>query len=322
MDCTSPLDNNHFHQLLTSDPRSFCSTHKFIAVEFDCGRFGHTMSLTYMLYVFGRMLQARAPQPTFGSGMHLPVIARCHHCVLCSLFTLPKHMFVVRDYLEDHCPEVEWQQVTFGSLTSGNLTQLMNSNLELSLWPIRRMHISANQDIVRSLFRVQPQFIRAAEEILEPIKRKLCIGGCQLVFVHVRLTDFGSRLKKWKVPPMKGSHVDKAISEFKISSPNALFLMITDDREWTQSNLAKRDDVVFFEGQNLTSRVSFALMTLCEGAILTLGSFGQWAAIVGQANGNLKRVVRMVPKKASKAALRYLVQDIDEPLPAVEYFFY
>ena len=319
MDCAFPLTNNRFHRQLISDPKTFCSNRKFISVEFDCGRFGHTLSLTYMLYVSGRMLQARATENGC-SDVHVPVIARCHHCVLCSLFLLPKDTFVVRDYLEDHCPDIEWKTVAFSSLNSTNITELMNSNVELSLWPIPRMHIQSNKDIIKKFFKVQPQFIRFAEEILDPIKTTHC-HKCQLVFVHIRLTDFGSRLKKWKVPPIKGRDVDKAISTFKSTVPNALFLVITDDKEWVIENLTKRPDVILFENQNITSRVSFALMTLCDGAILTLGSFGQWAALVGQANGKMKKVIRMVPKRASKAALGYLVQDYDEPKPPVEYFF-
>ena len=92
------------------------------------------------------------------------------------------------------------------------------------------------------------------------------------VGVHIRRGDF------LPVRPVSSDgYVLAAMSYFTRKYSSVLFLIVTDDRRHCENVFGKRSDV-FFTPVSFDAVMDLAAFTLCDHAIITVGTFGWWAA--------------------------------------------
>ena len=95
-----------------------------------------------------------------------------------------------------------------------------------------------------------------------------------VIGIHIRRTDMLTKgSKEWGRIIASKQYVLKAISFFRKRFKNAHFIVCSDDLRWSR-NTIKGSDVTFSSNE---AAVDFAILTLCDHVIITVGSFGWWA---------------------------------------------
>ncbi|XP_046555087.1 galactoside 2-alpha-L-fucosyltransferase Sec1-like [Haliotis rubra] len=98
-----------------------------------------------------------------------------------------------------------------------------------------------------------------------------------VIGIHVRRTDMTSGGKRGYVAaPL--SYIKKAIAHMNTKFHNPLFLIATDDKNWCRKYVVSSDIILM---ENSDPFVDFATLTLCDHIIMTVGTFGWWAAWLG-----------------------------------------
>lgn len=124
--------------------------------------------------------------------------------------------------------------------------------------------------------KIKKEFVERAKNFLEPFENRY------KVFVHIRLKDFLSfpvcGVEGAGIPPL--SYFRNCIVWFKENRKNPLFVFLTDEPDFVEKNLSEflvdiGSDAVISQND---FKVDFAIMTLCDGGILSPSSFAWWGA--------------------------------------------
>ena len=134
----------------------------------------------------------------------------------------------------------------------------------------------------------------------------------------MRRTDYLNTVQGWwNFTTFNGSHVNSLIEHKKLKYPNALYLVVSDDEKWCNSNLN------FTTAENMVlvrvsrPELAFAIMRQCNHSVVTYGSFGLWAGILGGGH-----MTRLLPKIENKTVIQTVMQNTEENLPNVDFYYY
>jgi len=97
------------------------------------------------------------------------------------------------------------------------------------------------------------------------------------VVIHVRRGDYLNRVyvkRGWKRP--ERNYFNRSMSYFNDCLPRVQFIVISDDMPWCRENIVG-SNVVFLEDAK-TPVDALAVASQCDHAIISIGSFGWWAA--------------------------------------------
>ncbi|KAM4824947.1 galactoside alpha-(1,2)-fucosyltransferase 2-like isoform 2-T3 [Thomomys bottae] len=108
-------------------------------------------------------------------------------------------------------------------------------------------------------------------------------GGRPRTFVgvHVRRGDYVHVMPKvWKGVVADRSYLQQAMDHFRAQFESPVFVVTSDDMAWCRANMeAAPGDVVFAgNGRQGSPGKDFALLVQCNHTIMTIGTFGFWAA--------------------------------------------
>lgn len=100
------------------------------------------------------------------------------------------------------------------------------------------------------------------------------------VGVHVRRGDYVRVMPEvWKGVVADRGYLDKAIDYFRTRYPTAVFVVASDEIEWCRENIdSSRGDVYFVSDEKFSAGDDMALLSQCNHTIMTIGTFGFWAA--------------------------------------------
>lgn len=96
------------------------------------------------------------------------------------------------------------------------------------------------------------------------------------IFIHLRFGDYNSYRVYGKSPILTAQYFRWCMTDITTRYQNVEFLVFSDDQEKAQEILGNSEKLIFIEAQSFNK--DFALMTQCDGAILSASSFGWWAA--------------------------------------------
>lgn len=114
--------------------------------------------------------------------------------------------------------------------------------------------------------------------------RGLRVNGAQpstFVGVHVRRGDYVHIMPNiWKGVVADRGYLEEALDRFRARYPSPVFVVTSNGMAWCKENIdATRGDVVFAgNGIEGSPAKDFALLTQCNHTIMTIGTFGIWAA--------------------------------------------
>ncbi|XP_005412995.1 PREDICTED: galactoside 2-alpha-L-fucosyltransferase 2 [Chinchilla lanigera] len=134
-------------------------------------------------------------------------------------------------------------------------------------------------DILRE-FSLHEHVRRDAQAFL----RELRVGGARprtFVGVHVRRGDYVQVMPRvWKGVVADRGYLRQALDWFRARYPAPVFVVTSNGMAWCRENIdASRGDVVFAgTGVEGSPGRDFALLTQCNHTVMTIGTFGIWAA--------------------------------------------
>ena len=124
---------------------------------------------------------------------------------------------------------------------------------------------------IKDIYKVKPKYLEQAQTFIDantPKKRTL-IG------IHVRRGDFqkSKSLERGAVTADQEYFI-KAMSYYRHLYSDAIFIVVSDDHLWCQQNIVGPDVRYSLFTEAI---VDFAIVTLCDHTIMSVGTFGWWA---------------------------------------------
>ena len=128
------------------------------------------------------------------------------------------------------------------------------------------------------------------------------------VVIHIRRTDHVSRIRERDGSPIPtNEYFQRSMCYFTDCSDYVQFVVISDDQPWCKKHI-NGTNVVYSTGKSPI--VDMAIASLCDHAIMTVGTYGWWAAWF--ANG-VTITQKNLPRKGSSLARRLRRADHYKP---------
>ena len=96
------------------------------------------------------------------------------------------------------------------------------------------------------------------------------------VLIHVRRGDYNTARQRrfgWAEP--EDDYFNRSMAYYSACHPRVLFIVLSNDRRWCRRNVVG-DHVIYSVAKSPTH--DMAIASLCDHAIITIGSYGWWAA--------------------------------------------
>ena len=127
-------------------------------------------------------------------------------------------------------------------------------------------------ECIRDLLVIRPNYLSKAKQFL----KQMVFQSKTLIGVHVRRTDMMTKGSQeiGRIVASK-QYITKAMTFFRTRCNNTHFIICSDDMRWSRQNI-NGSDVTF---SSFEPAVDFAILTLCDHVIITVGTFGWWAGL-------------------------------------------
>ena len=123
---------------------------------------------------------------------------------------------------------------------------------------------------IQRIFTPNEKVMAKAQTFLLQVRKKT--NAQLLIGVHVRRGDLTSQNDGYNVAPL--SYIIDAMQFFQKEYGSVHFVVCTDDVVWCEKNLKSKDVTMSTHFQPIED---FAVLTLCDHLIITVGTFGWWA---------------------------------------------
>jgi len=117
--------------------------------------------------------------------------------------------------------------------------------------------------------KIKSSFLEKATEVLKPVKKKY------KVFVHIRRGDYKDFKVYGKSSLLPTSYFHNQIKWFLENRKNVHFVFLSDEPEFIEKEFDYLENKIISKN---SYKIDFAIMTLCNGAILSPSSFGWWGS--------------------------------------------
>ena len=147
---------------------------------------------------------------------------------------------------------------------------------------------------VRNHFTLRDEVLNKTEHHLNGTNIFTRVG------VHIRRGDY-----LWNYNVAKGftiadrAYLERAVEYFNKKYKNVLYVVCSDDMQWSMRNFPSRNALFIVSGDRA---VDFGVLSRCDHTIMTVGSFGWWAAWL--VNGTTV-YFKDWPKQGSSLDLKY-----------------
>ncbi|XP_058901364.1 galactoside alpha-(1,2)-fucosyltransferase 2 isoform X1 [Kogia breviceps] len=227
------------------------------------GRLGNQMGEYATLYALAKM----NGRPAF--------IPPQMHSTLAPIFriTLP----VLHDATASRIP---WQNYPLNDWMEDRYRHIAGEYVRLTGYPCSwTFYHHLRAEILRE-FTLHDHVREEAQDFL----RALRVNGSRpgtYIGVHVRRGDYVRVMPNvWKGVVADRRYLQQALDWFRARYPSPVFVVTSNGMAWCRENIeASRGDVVFAgNGIEGSPAKDFALLTQCNHTIMTIGTFGIWAA--------------------------------------------
>ncbi|XP_068928875.1 galactoside alpha-(1,2)-fucosyltransferase 2-like [Petaurus breviceps papuanus] len=227
------------------------------------GRLGNQMGQYATLYALAKLNGKRAVispqmQKTLGRIFRITLPVLPHREAL----QTPWLSYLLEDRMKEEYRHIPWKYVFFHGFPCS--------------WTFYH-HL--RDEILRE-FSLHAEVREEAQAFLHRV-RKGRGHGITFVGVHVRRGDYVRTMpKKWKGVVADGHYLEQALGWFRARYPNAVFVVTSDGTAWCRRNIdTSKGDVVFATRWTWRSaEKDMALLTQCNHTVMTIGTFGFWAA--------------------------------------------
>ncbi|CAG0899719.1 unnamed protein product [Darwinula stevensoni] len=126
-------------------------------------------------------------------------------------------------------------------------------------------------------------------------------GNTTFIGIHVRRTDqvFHNQ-KLFGAKPVTAAYYQRAMAHFRKIFSNSVFIVATDDMKWSKQNIRNVNESMAIEFVEAKGRdFDFAVLSHCNHSIVSVGSFGFFAAYFGGGLVVAPKVVSKTPDFSS-----------------------
>ncbi|XP_040833844.1 galactoside alpha-(1,2)-fucosyltransferase 1 isoform X2 [Ochotona curzoniae] len=183
-------------------------------------------------------------------------------------------------------PEVDsrtpWKPLLLHDWMSEEYSQLREPYLKLSGFPCSWTFFHHLRERIRSEFTLHEHLRVEAQRLLSRLQ--LGRSGARpstFVGVHVRRGDYLHVMpNRWRGVVGDRAYLQQAMDWFRARYEAPVFVITSNGMKWCRENIdASRGDVIFAgDGLEAAPAKDFALLTQCNHTIMTVGTFGFWAA--------------------------------------------
>ncbi len=142
-------------------------------------------------------------------------------------------------------------------------------------------YFAGMEDEVREMLQPRDTYVAQAHTYLRDVaKQRGRIGPLTFVGVHVRRGDMSTpeAFRSGRLGAQR-RYLSNAMTSFRDRYANAHFLVCSDDITWCEKNIPPSQDVTFVTSHTSSDAYSdFTLLSQCNHSIMTVGTFGWWAA--------------------------------------------
>ncbi|XP_049757080.1 galactoside alpha-(1,2)-fucosyltransferase 1 [Elephas maximus indicus] len=193
---------------------------------------------------------------------------------------------VFRITLPTLAPEVDkhtpWRKLKLHDWMSEEYAHLKDTHLKLFGFPCSWTFFHHIREQIRSEFTLHEHLREEAQRILRPLRLGRT-GNPPRTFVgvHVRRGDYLQIMPHhWKGVVGDRAYLQQAMDWFRARHEAPIFVVTSNGMEWCQENIdTSQGDVIFAgNGQEGSPGRDFALLMQCNHTIMTIGTFGFWAA--------------------------------------------
>ena len=149
-------------------------------------------------------------------------------------------------------------------------------------------------ELRNTYFRFQTKVIKEAKNILRHLQQNRSKSTI-FISIHIRMTDIEYHLSKlFGLSMASKEYFTRAMTRMteKFGS-NIKFLAFSDDIQKAKTMLDSKENENFsiefplVDGSSPTTRITLAVLSLCEGSILTYSTFGLWGALLRKNQWNI-----------------------------------
>ncbi|XP_036599485.1 galactoside alpha-(1,2)-fucosyltransferase 2-like [Trichosurus vulpecula] len=233
------------------------------------GRLGNQMGQYATLYALAKLNRKRAVispkmQKTLGRLFHitLPVLTDTED------LQIPWVSYQLEDRMKHEYRHIPWKYIFFKGFPCS--------------WTFYH-HL--RDEILRE-FSLHVKVREEAQAFLHQVRKG---RGHSLTFVgvHVRRGDYVHVMpERWEGVVADRGYLEQALDWFRARYTNVVFVVTSDGMAWCRRNIdTSKGDVVFARGwMRKSAEKDFALLTQCNHTVMTIGTFGFWAAYMAGGN--------------------------------------
>jgi galactoside 2-L-fucosyltransferase 1/2 len=146
-----------------------------------------------------------------------------------------------------------------------------SQNIELiGFWQVHKYFVNHTNQI-RNQLRFKETILSEAKNF---IKTNISSTISNLVGIHIRRGDFiGLRQIS------SDKFIFDAMTYYKRKYGSVKFIFVSDDKSYCRNVFGKRNDT-FFTPDSFNPAMDMAVVTLCDHAIITVGTYGWWAGFL------------------------------------------
>ncbi|XP_065754676.1 galactoside alpha-(1,2)-fucosyltransferase 1 [Phocoena phocoena] len=255
--------------------------------SFSCPKHPASLSGTWTIYPNGRLGNQMGQYATLLALAQLngrqAFIQPAMHATLAPVFriTLP----VLAPEVNSRTP---WWELELHDWMLEQYAQLKEPWLKLSGFPCSWTFFHHLREQIRSEFTLHDHLRREAQSLLSHFRlSRTGDHPSTFVGVHVRRGDYLKVMPyHWKGVVGDRAYLQQAMDWFRARHEAPIFVVTSNGMEWCRENIdTSRGDVIFAgDGQEGAPSKDFALLTQCNHTIMTIGTFGFWAAYLAGGN--------------------------------------
>ncbi|XP_074060213.1 galactoside alpha-(1,2)-fucosyltransferase 2-like isoform X2 [Macrotis lagotis] len=203
---------------------------------------------------------------------HQAYISPEMHNYLAPIFriTLP----VLPTSIAQHIP---WRNYALHDWMSEEYRHIDGDYVRLTGYPCSWTFYHHIREEIRREFTLHDHIRKEAQAYLWGIQK----NPTTFVGIHVRRGDYVHVMPQvWKGVVADKGYLEQAMNWFRTRYSDALFVVTSNEMAWCRDNIDNtKGDVIFAgDGKEGSPEKDFALLTQCNHTIMTIGTFGIWAA--------------------------------------------
>ena len=154
---------------------------------------------------------------------------------------------------------------------------LPRQNLQLDgFFQSWRYFTNMSAEVKHIFTQFHSEHTQAAESFMHSLKNSISTENTTFIGVHVRRSDYAGTKKPVRNPGLV--YITNAMTTFRKRHGSVHFIVCSDDRKWCIDNLTPLPNVTVSPPG--VKEIDLAILTMCDHTIMTMGTFGWWAAYI------------------------------------------